>query len=274
MFRRGWKEADATVIVARNYVSTADGLAGKDSSSDLVVEVRPTDGEPFRAEAKISYLGINLEQRRMTPPAVGDTIRVEYDAKSHDVKVLLDETHDRRLIEQHKNDSFQAALDAPIGSAPPLDGGVAEALQRAGLGSLLEGATVTRGEHGETVVQSAPEVLVQSDGEQPVAVRSHALDPAVGGAAGILASGVPCTAVVLAVIPLPGQKTSMGEDATGMVMSVTIPGFDPFQAQAGMYVPPAALSRLAAGSLLTGKAMPGMHDAVAIDWNAFLAEAG
>lgn len=67
-----------------------------------------------------------------------------------------------------------------------------------------------------------------------------------------------------------GPSAATGEDATGMVMSVTIPGFDGFQAQSGMYVPPAALSRLTPGVELAGKAMPGTNDAVAIDWNAFL----
>jgi hypothetical protein len=270
MFRRGWKQADATVIVARNYVSTADGAAGMDSSSDLVVEVHPDDGEAFRAEVKISYLGFNLKQRRMSPPAVGDTMRVEYDPKSHDVKVLPDEAHDRKAIGKQKDDDFKAALNAPVGSAAPMSGDVAAALQRAGLGDLLDGATVSAGAHGETVIETAPQVLVQSDGEEPVAVPSHALDPTFGGAAGILANGVPCSAVVLAVIPLPGQKTSTGEDATGMVMSVTIPGFDPFQAQTGMYVPPAALARLGPGAELPAKTITGNNDAVAIDWDAFL----
>lgn len=55
MFHRGWKEADATVIVARDYVSTAENIAGLDSSSDVVVEVHPEGDDAFRAEAHISY---------------------------------------------------------------------------------------------------------------------------------------------------------------------------------------------------------------------------
>ncbi|MGZ4805467.1 MAG: hypothetical protein ACXV5U_03715 [Ilumatobacteraceae bacterium] len=270
MFRRGWKQADATVIVARNFVSTADGLAGMDSKSELVIEVHPSDGEAFRSEAKISYLGVNLKQRRMSPPEVGETIRVEYDPKSHDVKVLLDETHDRKMIAKQKDDAFRSALDAPIGSAAPMRADVAAALDRAGLGDLLHGATTSTGSHGEIVIESAPQVLVQSDGEEPVTVTSHPLDPSFGGAADIMANGVPCTAVVLAVVPLPGQKTSMGEDATGLVMLVTVPGFDPYQAQTGTYVPPAALALLAPGVELTGKAIVGTNDAVAIDWAAFM----
>jgi hypothetical protein len=121
-----------------------------------------------------------------------------------------------------------------------------------------------------TVIEEAPTVFVQSDGEAPVEVTSHAMDPTVGGLAGILTNGVPCRATVLAVIPLAGQKTSAGEDATGLVLSVTIADQAPFQAQTGMYVPSAALDRLAAGDELDGKALAGKNDAVAIDWNAYL----
>jgi hypothetical protein len=259
------------VIVARNFVSTAADLAGKDSKSELVVEVHPDgDDEPFRAEVTLSYLGFNLKQRRMSPPEVGDILRVEYDPKDHDVKVLVDESHDRKAIAKHKDDAFQAALDAPVGSAPPMNDDVTKALQQAGLGDLLGGATISSGRPGEIVIETAPQVFVQSDGEAPVAVTAHAMDPSVGGAAGILANGVPCRATVLAVVPLPGQKTSLGEDATGLVMSVRIPGHAPFQAQTGAYVPPAALARLTAGSEVVGTALPGVNDAVVIDWNAFL----
>jgi len=271
MFHKGWRAADATVIVARNFVSTAADLAGKDSKSELVIEVHPEDDEPFRAEVKLSYLGFNLKQRRMSPPEVGDVIRVEYDVKSHDVKVLLDETHDRKALAKSKDDAFKAALEAPVGSAPPMNDDVARALRGAGLGNLLDGATVSSGRPGEIVIETPPQVFVQSDGDAPVAVTSHAMDPSVGGIAGILANGVPCSATVLAVVPLPGQKTSMGEDATGLVMSVTVAGQPPFQAQTGTYVPPAALARLTPGAELVGTTLPGVRDAVAIDWNAFLA---
>lgn len=271
MFHKSWKQADATVIVARNFVSTAADLAGKDSKSELVLEVHPENDPPFRAEVKLSYLGVNLTQRRMTAPEVGDILRVEYDPKSHDVKVLLDEAHDRKAVAQRRDDAFQSALDAPVGSAPPVAGNVAEALQKAGLGDLLSGATVSTGRAGEINIESAPQVYVQSDGQEPVAVTSHALDPSLGGVAGIMANGVPCRATLLAVVPLPGQRTALGEDATGLVMSVTIPGQAPFQAQTGVYVPPAALARLQPGAQLVGKALPGTTDAVVIDWNAFLA---
>ena len=270
MFHRGWKEADAPVIIARDYVSTAENISGLDSSSDVVVEVHPEGDDAFRAEAHISYLGLNLEQHRMSPPAVGDTIRVRYNPKNHEVEVLYDEAHDRKTTEQEKDKAFKAALDAPVGSGPPINDDVAKVLERAGLGDLLDGATIGPGGSIETVIQTAALVFIQSDGEAPVPLTTHAMDPSVGGAAGTLANGVPCQATLLAVIPLPGQKTSTGEDATGLVMSVTIAGQAPYQAQVGAYVPPAALARLAPGAEFEGKAMPGNNDAVAIDWNAFL----
>jgi hypothetical protein len=96
------------------------------------------------------------------------------------------------------------------------------------------------------------------------------MHPSVGSVAGILANGVVCRATVLAIIPLPGQKTSAGEDATGLVLSVTIAGQAPFRARTSMYVPAAALDRLAPGDELDGKALPGTNDAVVINWNTYL----
>jgi hypothetical protein len=119
------------------------------------------------------------------------------------------------------------------------------------------------------VIETDPTVFVLSDGEL-VEVTSHAIDPSIGGAAGIRANGVPCRAIVLAIIPLTGQRTSAGEDATGLVLSVTVDGQDAFQAQTGMFVPPAAMPRLAPGVELVGKAIVGHNDAVVIDWNAFM----
>lgn len=115
-----------------------------------------------------------MTQRRMSPPQVGETIRVEYNPKNHDVRVLLDEAHDRKALERHKADDFQAALDAPVCTPPPLQDDVARALRGAGLGDLVDGGQ--------------PQIMVQSEGEQPVAVPLHAMDPSVGGAAGILAT--------------------------------------------------------------------------------------
>jgi hypothetical protein len=99
----------------------------------------------------------------------------------------------------------------------------------------------------------------------------EALDPTIGGSAGPLASGVPCRAVLLAVLPL-DAKTMKGEDATGLILSVTVVGQPPHQAQVGVYVPPEARYLLVAGRDLPGSVTAGGNDAVTIDWVAALAE--
>jgi hypothetical protein len=100
----------------------------------------------------------------------------------------------------------------------------------------------------------------------------HALHPTIGGNAGLLTSGVPCRAVLLAVLPLDAQ-TPAGEDATGLVLSVTIVGQPPHQLQVGVHVPPDARQLLVAGRDLPARATADGVESVTIDWPAALAEA-
>jgi hypothetical protein len=100
----------------------------------------------------------------------------------------------------------------------------------------------------------------------------HALHPTIGGSAGLLTIGVPCRAVLLAVLPL-DAKTPAGEDATGLILSVTIVGLPPQQVQVGVYVPPEAHHLLVAGRDLPGRATPDAVESISIDWPAALAEA-
>jgi hypothetical protein len=100
----------------------------------------------------------------------------------------------------------------------------------------------------------------------------HALHPTIGGNAGLLTSGVPCRAVLLAVLPLDAQ-TPAGEDATGLVLSVTIVGQPPHQVQVGVHVPPDARHLLVAGRDLPASATADGVESVTIDWPAALAEA-
>jgi hypothetical protein len=101
----------------------------------------------------------------------------------------------------------------------------------------------------------------------------HTADPSVGGTAGLLASGVPARAILLGVVDLGEATTSTGKPATGLVLSVTVAGRSPYQAQAGLFVPPEAASLLNIGADLPAKALPDMINMVAIDWDAALAEA-
>lgn len=100
----------------------------------------------------------------------------------------------------------------------------------------------------------------------------HALHPTLGGNAGLLTTGVPCRAVLLAVVPLDAQ-TPAGEEATGLILSVTIVGQPPYQARVGVHVPPAARHLLVAGRDLPAVAVLDGVESVMIDWPAALAEA-
>jgi hypothetical protein len=82
---------------------------------------------------------------------------------------------------------------------------------------------------------------------------------------------VACRAILLGVVSL-DAKTSTGQDATGLVLSVTVVGCAPYQAQVGLYVPPEAVTLLNLGADLPAKALPAQTDAVAIDWAAALAD--
>lgn len=100
----------------------------------------------------------------------------------------------------------------------------------------------------------------------------HSLHPTLGGSAGLLTIGVPCRAVLLAVLPLDAQ-TPAGEDATGLILSVTIVGQPPHQVQVGVHVPPEARHLLVAGRDLPARATEDGVESVTIDWPAAMAEA-
>jgi hypothetical protein len=119
VFRRNWKRAQAAVIVAENYVSTMDGAAGLPSRSKMVLEVRPADDLPFRAEVDLNLLGFDRDLRNFIPPEPGETLEVTYDPRSHKVEVVVDPAHDRRVQDRADEEAYQAALHAPPGTQRP-----------------------------------------------------------------------------------------------------------------------------------------------------------
>lgn len=74
--------------------------------------------------------------------------------------------------------------------------------------------------------------------------------------ADLLRDGQPCTVQVLASFPL-GQLTQDGHPATALVLQVTRDGVAPYQAQVGLYVPPAAAAMVVPGAQLPGRWLPG-----------------
>jgi hypothetical protein len=107
MFGKNWQKSKATVVA-----QTIDGSANQGIDYKYVVEVRPEGGEPFRAEAKLPTIAVDFKE-----PRVGDVVGVEFHAKSH--KVRFDKSDPQlsfKAYEAARNNSFEAALNAPVGS--------------------------------------------------------------------------------------------------------------------------------------------------------------
>jgi hypothetical protein len=107
-----------------------------------------------------------------------------------------------------------------------------------------------------------------------VEVPTHA-SPVKGSE--ILARGTPCRASLLMTMPL-GSKSDSGLEMIGLILSVALPGGQPYQAQIGLGVPAEAMVLLFPGSDLPARALeewlrnPGPPDMVTIDWDAAIAE--
>jgi len=98
-----------------------------------------------------------------------------------------------------------------------------------------------------------PKIVLTSDDGTQQEVKT---EKGVYTTADLLARGLPCTLEVLAAFPL-GQLTQAGRPATGIILQVHREGVAPYQAQAGLYVPPAATSIVVPGAKVPGKWMPG-----------------
>lgn len=118
MLGRDWQDAEALVIASEQYTASGGDAAGMNSSVHMVLEVQPSGAEPFRTSLKVNQLGFNLKNRRFAAPNVGERIPVQFDPKSHKVKVVIDEAHDARTVKKGQDDAWQAMVDAPVGSGP------------------------------------------------------------------------------------------------------------------------------------------------------------
>jgi hypothetical protein len=99
--------------------------------------------------------------------------------------------------------------------------------------------------------------------EAPVVTLAR---PADGGAQALLATGRPAEAVIVSNAPL-GLRSWDGNDVHMFVLTVVVPGQDPYQAQLGNPIPAAALPYVFPGSRVPVKLGANPHD-VAIDWAA------
>ncbi|SHN44523.1 DUF3592 domain-containing protein [Cryptosporangium aurantiacum] len=91
-------------------------------------------------------------------------------------------------------------------------------------------------------------------------------------AAELLATGLPCEAVVIQSAPL-GMRNPAGIDLHAFVLTILRPGVAPYQIQVGNPVPTHAVPLVYPGSRLQAKVSASEPNAVAIDWDSSVAAA-
>jgi hypothetical protein len=107
-------------------------------------------------------------------------------------------------------------------------------------------------------------------GTEPPTVRMAA-QTGQGSKAEILASGTPCTSVIVEFQPL-GMKDPAGVDMYAFLLTVMPDGVPPYQVKVGFAVPPAGVPLLFPGSKLPAKYLKGTApENVVVDWDAALA---
>jgi hypothetical protein len=126
---------------------------------------------------------------------------------------------------------------------------------------------------GQTVVA----VRVDPNDQSAIALDFASEPPTVtvkregGGAAEVLATGVPVRVVIVQTQPL-GMKNEEGVDLHAFLLTVLEDGKVPRQAKVGNPVPSDAVPLLYPGANLPAKVRPEEPDGVVIDWQAALAE--
>lgn len=152
--------------------------------------------------------------------------------------------------DDHTNIALDTAHDVP-----PPRGQDADAPQ-----SIVEAGDLS----ADVAAQLAAAGLGSAETSQPPPNRVSA----VSGAE-ILATGLPCRAIVQSAQPLGFQKE--GKDVWGIVLNAVAEGAAPFSARIGLGVPPEAVSLLFPGADLPAKYRSDVPDGVCIDWDAALA---
>lgn len=155
MFGRNWEPASGVVIDKRMGRTKGSGDSAF-ATMDFIIDVRTSAGDFFRAE---------VDQPRWSdfwPPKVGQTVKVEVDAKSRKVRFVKDDnTLSFAAYQRQQSDSFDAQLAAPAGTpaaaAPsPIAGNPAlQALLAGHAGAAFPGSAAT----GSPMPGIAPEQL-------------------------------------------------------------------------------------------------------------------
>jgi hypothetical protein len=169
MFGKHWTPASGLIVDKRTVRSTGDGMA---SIHDYVVEVTTASGEVFRAKAGEPRIAIDFRD-----PFVGDTVGIEYEEKSREIR--FDKDDPRLSVKAYKkakastfDDSLHAAPGTPTRSAAAVAGIDIQALLKA---QGITGDRTTTEMHVVQMDDSSPEgaavreALLRAFGQQPPA---------------------------------------------------------------------------------------------------------
>jgi hypothetical protein len=281
-----WIKAQGTVIAGRDTGSKALGTW----RSEWVVEVYPQGEAPFRAPIKWP-----LMDQGFWPVSVGDTVHIEYEAGSHELRWdkadpatnLLAPTPDGVRAQQDR-----AFTDALAGRTPsPADPGSGaldpELQELIDLEAAAGGSKVGQAPGDGPATDGREGLSLQFDASgRPMAGQvEHVVDGVASGqlrtirgkSDEILASGVHGTAVVTTASPLgktvrdinPNADPSRLNDPMWLfTIQVSLPGQQPFPAVFGHRVPLAKLAFVMPGVRLAVAVNPAdPSNEVAIDWD-------
>jgi hypothetical protein len=155
-------------------------------------------------------------------------------------------------------------VEVTLDNTPPYEVECRQAISYEALGRLVPKQTM---------------VAVRVDPNDPneIAIDLNTPPPTVtvqregGGAAEVIARGVPVRAVIVAAQPM-GMRNSEGVDIHAFVLTVLQDGRAPREARVANPVPPDARPLLVVGANLPAKARPEEPEGVVIDWRAARAE--
>jgi len=280
MFARGWEDATATVIAARNFNSVGLHHAGMPLYSDLVLEVHPAASAPFRVQLQVKIQNALDEMRFFIPPRVGDTLNVSFDPKGSKVKVRMDPAHDRRVQNRVAEDRLAQALHAPAGepaSTEPATGSVEAQLAAAGIDpaalvragidpATLAGATMTVGGRTTQLGGDAPAAAAQPGVPVLPGGSISPGDQQVSGEA--LRAGWPGSATLLGAMPTGRPSSEPGTTLFTLSLAVSLAGRAPYQVQSVCAVPDGKVSLLAPSTVLPVRVSWANPALLAVDWTA------
>ncbi|MDX6213994.1 MAG: hypothetical protein QOF82_3081 [Frankiales bacterium] len=167
MFGKQWAAGSGHIVDRRVAHATADGVV----IYEFVVDVTTPSGQVFRAKVGEPRIATDFRD-----PNIGMTVRVEYEAKSRQVRFDKDDPQlSWKAYQKAQESGFNDSLNAPAGS--PIGGGNAAVPAGLDITALLKSQGLTDG------TQVFQPTVVQMDPSSPeAAALRDALLKAIGGA--------------------------------------------------------------------------------------------